>query len=135
MSEWSHLPNAAHIDWVIQTLGSHPEVWDSVSGSVNIAAHNAAYIVISRADRFTAYDAACRDALWRVYKSTDCGATYDTVRGSLIALLAYDDSAKYLGMTPDQLKMWAILSEEPAAILLLLPAVIAFERISELELV
>jgi len=36
-------------------------------------------------------------------------------------------------MTSDQLKMWAILSEEPAAILLL-PAVTAFEKIKELEL-
>jgi len=37
-------------------------------------------------------------------------------------------------MTSDQLRVWAILSEKPAAILLL-PAVTAFEKISELELV
>jgi hypothetical protein len=36
-------------------------------------------------------------------------------------------------MPVDQLKMWAILSEEPATILLL-PAVIAYEKIGELEL-
>jgi hypothetical protein len=37
-------------------------------------------------------------------------------------------------MASDQLHVWAILSETPAAVLLL-PAVIAFERINELELV
>jgi len=37
-------------------------------------------------------------------------------------------------MSSDQLKVWAILSENPAAVLLL-PAVIAFEKIAELELV
>jgi hypothetical protein len=50
------------------------------------------------------------------------------------ALIAYDDASKYLDMSVDQLRVWAILSEEPAAILLL-PAVIAFERIRELECV
>jgi hypothetical protein len=50
------------------------------------------------------------------------------------ALIAYDDASKYLDMPVEQLRVWAILSEEPAAVLLL-PAVIAFERINELECV
>jgi hypothetical protein len=50
------------------------------------------------------------------------------------ALIAFDDASKYLDMPSDKLRVWAILSEEPAAVLLL-PAVIAFERINELELV
>jgi hypothetical protein len=48
------------------------------------------------------------------------------------ALIAFDDASKYLEVASDQLRVWTILSEEPAAILLL-PAVIAFERINELE--
>jgi hypothetical protein len=55
-------------------------------------------------------------------------------RGATAALIAYDDASKYLEMPSDHLRIWAILSEDPAAILLL-PAVIAFERISELECV
>jgi hypothetical protein len=55
---------------------------------------------------------------------------YDAVK----ALIAYDDASKYLEMASDQLHVWAILSETPAAVLLL-PAVIAFERIRELECV
>jgi hypothetical protein len=35
-------------------------------------------------------------------------------------------------MPSDQLRIWAILSEDPAAILLI-PAVVAFEQINELE--
>jgi hypothetical protein len=35
-------------------------------------------------------------------------------------------------MPSEKLKSWALLSEEPAAVLLL-PAVIAYEKISELE--
>jgi hypothetical protein len=49
------------------------------------------------------------------------------------ALITYDDASKYLDMPIDELRVWAILSETPAAILLI-PAVIAFERINELEL-
>jgi hypothetical protein len=50
-----------------------------------------------------------------------------------LAFIAYDDAANYLAMPSDQLKAWAILSKNPAAILLL-PVVIAYERISEWEL-
>jgi hypothetical protein len=83
--------------------------------------------------RHAAWDAAwnaarnaCRGAGW--------GAPWHSARGAIIALIAYDDCAHYLDMPSEQLRMWAILSENPAAILLL-PAVIAFERIAELETV
>jgi hypothetical protein len=44
-----------------------------------------------------------------------------------LALLAYDDASKYLEMSTEKLKIISTLSEHPAAILLL-PAVIAFEK-------
>ena len=107
MSEWSHLPNAAHIDRVITSLKSHPHIW------------------------YAAWDEA-----WGAARGAARDAVLDATRGAarevILALVAYDNSAKYLNMTVDQLNMWAILSEDPAAILLL-PAVIALERISELE--
>ena len=62
------------------------------------------------------------DQLWK-------GAALNAV----MALIAYDDAAKYLAMPSDELKACAVLSKNPAAILLI-PAVIAYERISELEL-
>jgi hypothetical protein len=51
-----------------------------------------------------------------------------------MALIAWDNSAKYLDMSSDQLKVWMHLSDDPATVLLL-PAVIAFEKINEMEIV
>ena len=129
MSEWSHLPNAAHIDRVIESSNSYPEVWDAavaegrdaVRDAVRGAAWNAAWYSAWYAARGAAWNAAWYSAWY-------------AARGAALAFIAYDDAANYLAMPSDQLKAWAILSENPAAILLF-PAVIAYERISELELV
>ena len=123
MSAWSHLPNAAHIDRVITSLKEHPECWVKAWGEVWNMAWDMAWDMASDAARITYYDAAFNAAQ---------DAAYYAARGSILALIMYDDAAKYLNMTVDQLRMWAILSEDPAAVLLL-PAVIAFEQISELE--
>ena len=105
MSEWSHLSNAPHIDRVLESVKSHFEIWTGAMVATRSAAWDAAW------------DAA-GDAAW----------------SASMALIAYDDSAKYLDMPSEQLRVWSILSEDPAAILLL-PAVVAFERINELECV
>jgi len=115
-TKWSHLPNAGHIDRVIASAKAHPEFWGAARAAAWDAVENAARNVVENAARHAAGNVV-------VY------AAYDAIA----ALVAYDDCAQYLGMTSDQLKMWAILSEEPAAILLL-PAVTAFEKIKELEL-
>ena len=125
MSEWSHLPNAAHIDRVIESQNSYPEVWGGAYASARGGACNAAYDAARDAAWYAARDAA-RDAAQ--------GAAWYAARDAALAFIAYDDAANYLSMPSDQLKVWATLSENPAAILLI-PAVIAYERISELELV
>jgi hypothetical protein len=120
MSAWSHLPNAAHIDRVIESSNSYPEVWNVAYDSAWDAAYDSAYTAARNAARNAAYDSAytaARNAAWN----------------AVLAFIAYDDAANYLAMPSDQLKAWAILSENPAAILLL-PVVIAYERISEWEL-
>ena len=106
MSAWSHLPNAAHIDRVIESVNAYPEVWAAAWEAA--AARNAA-----------------RNAAW--------SAARNTAGDAVVALIAYDDAAKYLSMPSDQLKTWATLSDDPAAILLI-PAVLAYEQISEVEL-
>ena len=129
MSDWSHLPNAVHIDRVIQSIKSHPEVWSLPRGwdiawsAAYDAARGAAWGAARGAAWEAAWDAAW-DAAWIAARAA--------ARGSILALIAYDDAAKYLDMPSDQLKMWAILSEDPAAVLLL-PAAIVCEKISELE--
>jgi hypothetical protein len=67
---------------------------------------------------------AAQDAAWDVARS----AAFEAI----LALFAYDDCEQYLSMTSEQLRMWATLTEQPAAVLLL-PAVIAFEQIKKME--
>ena len=131
MNAWSHLPNAAHIDRVLESSKSHPEVWDAARTSArsgawvrarSVSAYDAAYNA--------AYNAAAYSAAW----DAACDAARGAARIAILALIAYDDAAKYLDMSSDQLKVWAILSEDPAAVLLS-PAVIAYEKIDELETV
>lgn len=123
MNAWSHLPNACHIDRIIKSAKSHPEIWDAAWN----AAWNAAW---------TAALNAAWNAAWSAARGAEMGAAMhaarDAARDATAALIAYDDASKYLEMPGDHLRIWAILSEDPAAVLLL-PAVIAFERISELE--
>jgi hypothetical protein len=132
MSAWSHLPNAAHIDRVIESSNSYPEVWNVAYDSAWDAAYDSAYTAARNAARNAAYDSAytaARNAAWNAFR----GGAWNAARNAVLAFIAYDDAANYLAMPSDQLKAWAILSENPAAILLL-PVVIAYERISEWEL-
>jgi len=141
MNAWSHLPNAAHIDRVLESSKSHPEVWDAAWGAAYDATREAAWGAAYDATRDAAYDAArdaaydaARDAAWYAARDAAWYAARDAARSAILALIAYDDAAKYLDMPSDQLKTWEILSEDPAAVLLL-PAVIAYEKIDELETV
>ena len=92
-TKWAHLPNAKHIDWVIASVKANPDAWS--------AAWNAAY------------DAA-RHAVWDAASDV----AYVAAKDSILALVTYDDCEKYLDMTPDELQVWAVLSNDPAAILL-----------------
>jgi hypothetical protein len=111
MNAWEDLPNAKHIDWVLASLKQYPEIWDAAYSAAWGAAYEAAY------------DAAQSGR-------ASCDAAYDAI----LALVAYDDCAHLLDMPSDRLKIWAVLTEQPAAALLL-PAVIAHEQIRELETV
>ena len=137
MNAWSHLPNAHHIDRVLESLKSHPEIW----GEAWVAFKDATRLAARDEARLAAFDAtlgAARDVVRDAAFDATLGAVRDAAlyaaRSAITALIAYDDSSKYLDMPSDKLRVWAILSEDPAAVLLL-PAVIAFERINELECV
>ncbi len=118
---WSHLPNAKHIDRVIASVKAHPDAWRAPWEAAWDWAWDRAWEALKAQARETARMAA-RDA-----------AGGSAARDAVLALIAWDNSAKFLDMTSDELKMWSILSEDPACILLL-PAVQAFERIAEMEL-
>ncbi len=137
MSAWSHLPNAHHIDRVLESAKSYPEIWDAAWDAARGAARNAARDAARDAVRLAVWDAArdaAWDAAWDAVRLAARDAAWLAVWGTTAALIAYDDASKYLEMPGDHLCIWAILSEDSAAILLL-PAVVAFERIRELEYV
>jgi hypothetical protein len=132
MNAWSHLPNAYHIDRVLESVKSHPEIWDAARYAFWVESQYAAMSAAMSAALGAARDAARYAALGAALGAARYAAL-GAALGAIAALIAYDDASKYLEMPVDQLRFWAILSEDPAAVLLL-PAVIAFERINELEL-
>ena len=117
MNAWSNLPNAKHIDWVLDSLKSNIDIWNQAWNQAN---DQARYQAWNQAWN-QAYDQA-RVQAWN--------QAWNQVYGVLLALIAYDDCDQYLAMTFDELKTWALVSEKPQAILLL-PMVYVKEQINE----
>ena len=139
MKAWSNLPNAHYIDQVIESVKENPEIWiaawvasiDMASKEAWNAALNAAWTAALNAGSNAAWNSA-RFAVSSVALDAVWDATRNAARSAIAALIAWDDSIKYLDMPSDRLRVWVILSEYPAAVLLL-PAVIAFENIAKKE--
>ena len=125
MKEWSHLPNARHIDWVLASFKETPELW------------NAARAAAWDAARAAAWDAA-RDAAWEnvwiAARFAARAAAFDAAFDVISALVAYDDCDKFLSMSYERLKVWAVLSEDPRAVLLL-PMIYVKEKLNEQSMV
>jgi hypothetical protein len=155
MSAWSDLSNAAHIDGVIASLKEYPEIWaetwDAVRGATldatwieawctaRHAAHDEDWDAVWGATLNAAYDAAW-NAAWNAADVAPASAAWNAIRdaacnaasSAFLALVAYDDCEQYLNLPSEQLRAWSLLTEHPAAVLLL-PAVVVFERIKELK--
>lgn len=136
MSDWSVLPNAAHIDAVIASVRQHYNVWVAMYGVNRSASWKALYDAAYGAAYSAAYRAswlASRRALYAARNAVGgavmtYNGAWNPIQGSILALIAYDDCTKYLDMTAEQLEIWARLSDESAAVLLL-PYVRVLERI------
>ena len=130
---WSHLPNAHHIDWVLKSLKENPELWvaarhaswDATMFAAWDAAWGAVWDAVSDSTRDAVYDAA-RAEVW------DAAGTeaWDAARATILALIAYDDCDQFLSMSYKQLKVWAVLSEDYRAVLLL-PMIYVKEKLNE----
>ena len=137
MKEWSNLPNAHHIDWVLASLKENPELWDAARDAAWDEAWDTARAEAMSAARDAVWDAA-RDAAWTEAWSeawdTSSGAARDAPRAAarsvISALVAYDDCDQFLNMPYEKLKVWTVLSEDPRAILLL-PMVYVKEKLNE----
>ena len=140
-TEWSHLPNAVHIDRILASVKAHPEQWDASGAVHNIARRGAAYntawdtawdtasSAASSAAGSAAYYAA-GSAAYDAAKSRAWGAVYYLVRGAILCLVSYDDSAYMIDLEPGELEILAAFGNDRA--LLLLPACKAFNLIKQL---
>ena len=128
MNMWDYLPNAKYVDWVIALVKQHPDIWASALRAAWDAAGPATW---QMARNEAAWQMA-RDATRNAALDAAYNVTRNDAGSAILALIAYDDCAHLLDMSSEQLKIWARLSEHPAA-MLLQPAVIVRERISELE--
>jgi len=130
MSEWSHLPNAALIDWVIADVKENRSDWDD--------AWNAAWEVAWEAARDAAWNAACdaardaaRDEAWTAawIAAMRAAGWYAArcARLSCLALVAYDHAVSLFDMPVEQVRVMAYLGQ-PAAVLLLTACLVREKR-------
>ena len=141
MSAWAHLPNAPHIDRILKHVAQHPLKWgaarDAARGAARNAAWDAARNAIWNAAREAARNAiwnaiwnaaldAARNAIWDAAQGAARSAARDAARDATDALIAWDDCAYLLDLTPKTVCGIVRISNSPAAVLLL-PAVIALQ--------
>ena len=128
---WSHLPNARHIDRILADVNANPDNWDRAGDAALVAASDRAWdrawdatlVRVSAA----ALDAASHTAWLAVYS-----AASPATRSTIAALIAWPESAEYLDLSVDSLRVLAELGDHKAV--LILPAAIAFELQREFNL-
>ena len=146
MNAWSHLPNAEHIDTILADAMARPEVWagafvipfgtpwslaqDTAWGTACRTAWIAAQDAVRRAAWIAAQDAVRRAAwlaVWQEVRDTVWAAAQSALWDAIRTLIAWDESAALLDLTPDALRTIIDVADgdvkHQAA--LLLPAVIA----------
>ena len=130
---WSHLPNAHHIDWVLKSVSENPELWDAARDAAWAEAWSEAWDTASGAARDAAWSAA-RDAARDAARTAARTAASAAAGDAISALVSYDDCDQFLSMSYEQLKLWAVLSEDPRAVLLL-PMIYVKEKLNEQSMV
>lgn len=128
---WSRLPNAHHIDWVLESLRQNPQLWAEAwdATAANEMAREAAWDATWEGAWDEAWDAAWAaawDAAWDAAK----GLAKDAAISSILALIAYDDCDQYLNIPYEKLQVYNILSNRPQSILLF-PMIYVREKIME----
>lgn len=145
MSEWAHLQNAKHIDWVIESLrdnhNAREEAWctlrDSAWGTALDTDWDEAFGAAWHNAWNPAWEMVWTEALEVVEdiaRTTGNWAIWQPARGAILVFMSYDNCEKYLKMSYDQLLMWSELDPHPA-VLLLLPYLYVKELTKEVDLV
>ena len=135
MNAWDHLPNAALIDEVLESLKKHPEAWDAAWSAAWSAAWDAAW----DAARNAAWDAARGEArseawvaawgaAWGATQGAAWGAARDAARNAIAVLIAYDDMGELIKQPLPHLQGLYRLDPHPA-FLLFQPASLVFNQL------
>ena len=128
----SNFHNQQHIDRLILIMKNSPDVWDERIRSVIWDAPWYNAMMIAKQIINKTYIAHIKINLELLATSVNRRGRHPSwisaPMGAIYGLVAWEDSNRFLEMSAAELEVWAHLSEEPAAILLL-PAVIAFEQI------
>lgn len=124
---WAHLPNAAHIDQLLQHARDPQCDWSTAWGVVWDVARAAAWGVARDAAR----DAA-RVAAWEAARDASWDAARYAARGAACALVAWDDAARWLDPATPSDALRAYIAVAPGtplahAALLLLPYKLVLE--------
>jgi len=114
MSLWKNLHNDKHIDWVLESLKTHTQLWHDTYNKEWVQARSQAWNQAWNQAREQAFSQAWWQAYSQAREQAREQAWYQA-RGACLALITYDDCAKYLSMTSDQLRVWAKISEDPGA--------------------
>ena len=130
MNEWAHLPNAAHIDWVLADVKANPDQWSAARAADWDADWDAALDTAWGAARAAVWGTARVDA-WDAALDAALDAAWDAAQDAIAALVAWDDCAYILDLPVDAVKTLAACSHHPAV--LLLPTVTLRHRRTEHE--
>jgi hypothetical protein len=133
---WSDSPNARYIDWVLASIKKNPEIWYAAWEAVEPAVLKDVAWIGTRNEVRNSARAVARAVAWDAARNaTDRSSEVDAAaRHVLAALIAYDDCDQYLALGYEKLKVYAVLSEKPQAILLL-PMAYVREKLNEQALV
>jgi hypothetical protein len=121
-TNWSHLPNANHIDRIISDFQSRPELWKHASIGFSFEdpdnewfrAWDIAYLGLSYTKHHYLFE--------EIINSIQGIVSY-SVQGAILAIIVWPDSDRFLTMRPDQVEFMGALLNQPASTLLL-PAVV-----------
>ena len=133
-TEWSHLPNAVHIDRILASFKSHSDQWKLAwEVTDNVADEDMSWDNAWDTARKVESDAV-RDAIWlsaaAVIWDEERTEVWHAVSSALLCLIAYDDCGHMLDSEVGELKMLAALGDQKA--ILMLPACIVFNTIKEI---
>ena len=113
---WAHLSNAAHIDRILTSSKKSPKKWDEAQYAARDEAWAAAWHAVQNPARYVARDAAF-NAIKIPARGIAWDAAWDAARGTILALVAWDDCAYILELPEDVLKVLRAVGNEQAILL------------------